>query len=50
MFRMNRCYEKPMNYSQEATYKYSNSNMKQNEYPQAMPAGMPDMSGMNMMG
>lgn len=50
MFRMNRCNERPMNYGQETSYKYSSTSMNQNEYPQAVPAGMMNMGGMNMMG
>ena len=51
MFRMNRCYDRPMNYSAESSFKYSSTGMGMgaSEYPQAVPEGnMMHMDGMDM--
>lgn len=53
MYRMNRCCERPMNYSSEASFKYSDTTAKMNEYPQAVPDAsmanaMPSQMGCQM--
>jgi len=45
MFRQNRCHERPMNFTSETSFQYQ-SDMKGQEYPEAMPQNaMPMMGG-----
>ena len=50
MFKMNRCHERPTTYNSESTFKYTNTNMNQYEYPQAVPTETIGGGMMNMIG